>query len=123
MTCPRCHRSLEENERDESRFGNCPQCGGVWIDFEELDRIFEAAIGEGLPRPAASSRLPESGDSPLRCPRCEGGLVAVRSEEHIYSACIVCYGRWVDGSDLPEAGGLSRRIKKLFRKFVEGGKK
>ena len=120
MTCPRCDRSLQEFDKEGSRFGHCAECGGVWFDFDDLDRMVEAAIGEGLNRAVASGRHPVQEEAELRCPRCEGGLVKVTSGEYCYLACVVCYGRWVDGNDLPRDGGLSRRIKVLFRKIVEG---
>lgn len=123
MTCPRCDRGLEEIEREGSRFGHCQQCGGVWFDFDDLDRILDSAQEVAAERPASSGRIQEAERAPFRCPRCEGGLVGVRHDEYPYSACVVCYGRWVDGGDLPAGPRLSRRIKTLFKKFVEGGKK
>lgn len=122
MTCPRCQRALEEIEGEGSRFGHCQQCGGVWFDFDDLDRVLESAQELAKERPAASGKLSPPERTPLRCPRCEGGLVRVSQDEYAYSACIVCYGRWVDGGDLPAGPRLSRRIRTLFRKFVEGGK-
>lgn len=120
MTCPRCERSLQLVEKEETRFAHCAECGGIWFEFDDLDRMVEAAIGEGLNRAVPSGRHPAQEEADLRCPGCEGGLVKVARGEYPYLACVVCYGRWVDGNDLPRDGGLSRRIKGLFRKIVEG---
>ena len=120
MICPRCNRDLDEVTREDARFGHCAECGGVWFDFEDLDRMVEAAVGEGVGRESPSGRQPRQAQATLRCPRCEGGLVPVAQDAYPYLACVVCYGRWVDGGDLPQDGGLSRRLKVLFRKFVEG---
>ncbi len=120
MTCPRCDRALEDLYRDGARFGHCPQCGGVWFDFEFLDGIAESVRKARTPK---SGRLPGVDASPLRCPKCEGGLVGISQEKYPYHACIVGYGRWVDGGELPTGPRLSRRIQTLFRKFVEGGQR
>ena len=38
--CPRCGAALQEREHLHVRVDECPDCGGVWLDKNELD-IFE----------------------------------------------------------------------------------
>ena len=40
MRCPRCGGHLAERERGRVKVDVCPDCGGVWLDKNELD-IFE----------------------------------------------------------------------------------
>jgi Zn-finger nucleic acid-binding protein len=42
MTCPRCSNELRAQRREGVEIDVCPQCGGVWLDRGELDRLTQA---------------------------------------------------------------------------------
>ncbi len=97
------------------RVGRCPSCLGVWVPFSGIEliipRISDLAPEE--PVPAA----PEGGKG--KCPECGGNLVTVKSGEIRGAAartCLVCFGRWIDGSELSKLRkrGLLSRLLGLF---------
>ena len=42
MTCPRCTNELRAQNKDGIEIDVCRQCGGVWLDRGELDRLTDA---------------------------------------------------------------------------------
>jgi Zn-finger nucleic acid-binding protein len=42
MTCPRCSNELRAQNKDGIEIDVCRQCGGVWLDRGELDRLTAA---------------------------------------------------------------------------------
>src|SRR6185503_14942952 len=47
MKCPRCHNDLKENKLDDVSVDTCKQCGGIWLDSSELERLIKSE-GEGF---------------------------------------------------------------------------
>lgn len=41
MLCPKDKHQLEINHRQGIEIDYCPQCMGVWLDKDELDKIIE----------------------------------------------------------------------------------
>ena len=41
MKCPICNVDLVMSERQGFEVDYCPQCGGVWLDHREVDKIIE----------------------------------------------------------------------------------
>lgn len=123
MNCPRCNVPLAEARVEDVVLDRCGQCGGIWLDFAQLERVLSResrALRDLVPvgaRPIADS-------NDLTCPRCGDGLIRMRvpSEPVVYYACITCYGRWLDGSELGRLVGrpLSMKFEQLFQKLLGG---
>jgi hypothetical protein len=47
MKCPRCDGALKENQLDEVVVDTCKNCGGIWLDSSELERLV-GSEGEGF---------------------------------------------------------------------------
>jgi Zn-finger nucleic acid-binding protein len=65
MLCPVCKVTLVMTDRQGVEIDYCPQCGGVWLDRGELDKILErsaAQSGGGPPSAAAYAPLREQRD-------------------------------------------------------------
>lgn len=45
MYCPRCNVTLLLTERHGVQIDYCPQCRGIWLDRDELDKIIERSHG------------------------------------------------------------------------------
>ncbi len=41
MKCPKCNLSLSISDRQGIEIDYCPQCKGIWLDRNELDKIVE----------------------------------------------------------------------------------
>jgi Zn-finger nucleic acid-binding protein len=62
MKCPKCGANLAERKIHRVRFDQCGECGGVWLDWAELEMVSHispesvrgvlAALSRGIP-PAA----------------------------------------------------------------------
>jgi Zn-finger nucleic acid-binding protein len=123
MNCPRCRTPLTQTKVDEVAVDHCEACGGIWLDFAELDRLLtheSRALRDLLPKNAP----PRPDDqAPLACPRCSAPLIRMRAspEPVVYYACLTCYGRWLDGSEIPRIVGrpLTAKFEKLFQKLLD----
>jgi Zn-finger nucleic acid-binding protein len=123
MNCPRCTAALREAKVDEVVLDRCAGCGGIWLDFAQLDRVLSResrALKEILPQ--GPHHHPE-GEGPLSCPRCQGTLIRMRTSPDpvTYYACLTCYGRWLDGNELERIVGrpLTAKFERLFQRLLD----
>jgi Zn-finger nucleic acid-binding protein len=123
MDCPRCRRPLSRTLVDEVAFDRCGECGGLWLDFAQLDDVLareSRSLRELLPK----GRLVVPADAaPPACPRCSAPLIRMRAspEPLIYYACLTCYGHWLDGDQIERIVGrpLAAKFEKLFQRLLE----
>lgn len=108
---------------DDLVLDRCGECGGVWFDFAELERLLskETRTLRHL-LPDGEIKPQEEKDS-LPCPRCGGTLIRMRTSPGriIYYGCFTCYGRWLDGCVIERAAGRSlvTKYEKLFRQLFD----
>ncbi len=51
MKCPICNVELRTSDREGIEIDYCPQCGGIWLDGGELDKVIErSTLGSGADR-------------------------------------------------------------------------
>lgn len=50
MQCPRCNGALKEVTVEEVQIDSCGNCGGVWLDAGELERLRTRESGGWLTR-------------------------------------------------------------------------
>ena len=122
MKCPRDGTELSEVNVDEVILERCPKCSGMWFDFALLERVLSResrALKAVLP--GGDAREQEPVDA-LVCPHCEDALIRMHTadEEAIYYACLTCYGRWFDASELRRVVGrpLVVKFEKLFKQLL-----
>ena len=123
MNCPRCDTPLSEVKLEEVVLDRCMTCGGFWMDYTQLERILTRE-SSGLRELMNESGHAKSGEEkPITCPRCGAPLIKMRAtpEPVAYYACISCYGRWLDGSEMERIAGRSLAIKfeKLFKELLD----
>ncbi len=41
MNCPMCNVELRVSDRQGIEIDYCPQCGGIWLDHDELEKIID----------------------------------------------------------------------------------
>ncbi len=107
MNCPRCAVPLGDVTPDLKVSAvqglGCPQCTGVWLEQEDLDRLQEIVDVtwfelRHIPPPELQAEL-------LTCPRWRPArhLNKVQSERDrkvVLDACEHCHGVWLDGGEL-----------------------
>jgi len=94
MACPRCaESSLEELPLQYMgvTVDRCVQCGGVWFDGGELERVLEVAA-EGLTAPEGAPQ------SERLCPRCVEHMLTFEypGTRVKVDLCGKCHGLWLD---------------------------
>jgi Zn-finger nucleic acid-binding protein len=99
ITCPRCATALVAMPAPQSTQHTCTGCGGVWIEEEDLRRLFEELSLDPL-APLGPLELEEGS---LRCPRCRKAMAVERTHGAEPTAEIdVCpdHGAWFDRGEL-----------------------
>jgi Zn-finger nucleic acid-binding protein len=104
MDCPRCRKPLHSQRSGETEIDTCAECGGLFLDRGELNRI--APTGGDLEYSTLHGETFHHADCfpPADCPRCDGTtMVPVEFIVHtkiILDHCRSCEGFWLDGREL-----------------------
>jgi Zn-finger nucleic acid-binding protein len=125
MDCPRCSIDLTEIPGNESPLHRCSECGGIWVDSTDLNRILLHGNLPALSSIAGTANLEEMTGL---CPACQVDLTVVEGGEKrsmAYDTCESCGGVWID---LPEdeepaetitRAAADKQIVDFFRKFAK----
>lgn len=123
MDCPRCSVEMGEIPQDDSTMQRCPDCGGLWVDVADLNRML---LHGNLPALSAVGGYVNPDEIAGMCPACNVDLVAVEGGEKRslhYDTCESCGGIWIEG---PEEGEVAetatwkeaeREIVQFYRRF------
>ena len=100
MICPGCDHEMLVTVVEGIEFDMCPNCGGIWLDDEELEGLFGTVV----------------------CPKCKR-LMSVREMHGVeYDVCPGCGSVWLDRGELGtlverealKSGGRRSRISKFL---------
>jgi Zn-finger nucleic acid-binding protein len=93
----------------------CPECGGMFLDRGELNRVAAPTVGD-LEYSTVHSESFRHDDrfAPTSCPRCDG-VEMKKVEFNIYTGiildyCASCEGFWLDGEELTR---INEEVRKL----------
>jgi Zn-finger nucleic acid-binding protein len=99
MDCPRCSVELTEIKQDESTMNRCAECGGLWVDVTDLNKVL---LHANLPALSATAGVANPDEITGMCPACNVEMVVVEGGEKrslSYDTCESCGGIFVDGED------------------------
>lgn len=102
MDCPRCSVELSAITQDESAINRCSECGGLWVDGTDLNKIL---LHNNLPALTSIGGQINVDELAGMCPACNVDLVVVEGGEKLslhYDTCESCGGIWVEGEDADE---------------------
>jgi Zn-finger nucleic acid-binding protein len=102
MDCPRCSVELAAITQDESSINRCSECGGLWVDGTDLNKIL---LHNNLPALTSIGGQINVEELAGMCPACNVDLVVVQGGERLglhYDTCESCGGLWVEGEDVEE---------------------
>jgi Zn-finger nucleic acid-binding protein len=125
MDCPRCSVEVTELAQGDSTMQRCPDCGGLWIDVSDLNKML---LHSNLPALPALGGFVNVDEMAGMCPACQVDLVVVEGGERRsvhYDTCESCGGIWVEGPDedeIPEAidwDQATKQIVGVFRRFAK----
>jgi len=106
MNCLVCrNKRLKSEQITGVKIDRCPECGGIWLDMLELEKLLRP-LGDELRQrdrsvPADGPDTPES--QRHACPRCKGTYLIklnhLAGKDVIIDSCTVCFGNWLDGGE------------------------
>jgi Zn-finger nucleic acid-binding protein len=123
MDCPRDSVEMTELTAGEDRvLYRCSECGGLWLDVADLNRILlhaGLATLEGM----AGRANPEMDAG--ECPVDNVGLLAIESQHKrnplVYETCESCGGIWLESNDFDSEGesaqDMVNGIVDFFREY------
>ena len=127
MNCPVCERPIVALELNDIEVDHCLNCGGVWLDPDEMDLLLEGSPGREEIR---DNMHPDDGggEKVLSCPLCSKKMEKLRVERAggwlRIDRCVTGDGTWLDGgelhalvalSDFPAAHRIHEFLKAVFR--------
>jgi Zn-finger nucleic acid-binding protein len=124
MDCPRCTVEMSEITRDEGTLQRCADCGGLWVDVTDLNKILLHANLQAL---SALGGFVNADEITGMCPACNVDMVVVEGGERrsvSYDTCESCGGIWVDGDEDDPAAELDwnaaeKQIVVFFKAFAK----
>ncbi len=125
MDCPRCSVELTEIAGDDGAIQRCSECGGLWVDVADVNRMLLHANLSAL---SALGGFVNADEIAGQCPACQVDLVAVEGGERRslhYDTCESCGGIWVEGpddDDIAESidwGAAEGEIVAFYRRFAK----
>ena len=120
MNCPSCDVEMADLEGDGTTLRKCGDCGGLWIDVADLNRVLlhnnlpglETLGGRANPEALAG-----------QCPDCQVDLVSVEGgpRTHLlhYDLCESCGGIFLESEfkDASDGKTALREIIDFFKSF------
>src|SRR5437763_337864 len=105
MDCPRDNTEMSELTDGEERvLFRCAECGGLWLDVADLNRIL---LHAGLPTLEAMGGRANPESDAGECPVDNVALLAVESAHKrnplVYETCESCGGIWLGSAPQPLA--------------------
>ncbi len=125
MDCPRCSVEVTEIAGEDSAIQRCSECGGLWVDVADLNKLL---LHANLPALSALGGYVNPDEIAGMCPVCQVDLVAVEGGDKRslhYDSCESCGGIWLEGPDEDEVPaekdfkGATQDIVGFFRRFAK----
>jgi Zn-finger nucleic acid-binding protein len=124
MDCPRCSVEMSEITRDEGTLQRCADCGGLWVDVTDLNKVL---LHANLPALSALGGYVNVDEITGMCPACNVDMVVVEGGERrsvSYDTCESCGGIWVDSDEDEPAAQIEwpvaeKQIVRFFKRFAK----
>ena len=112
--CVKCDAILDRGTYAGVDLDLCPECGGLWLDAGEIERIGKGSVVEieELKRSLLGNPFaqPATSAAPESCPACSAALKEVVMGPVHVDFCRSCGGMWLDRGEL-EAGVAAAKGK------------
>ena len=122
MNCPKCAFALTPKYyKGMIEVDYCPNCRGMWLDFDELDRLEDVAFDDDQYK---GSLIHHQAPTGFPCPHCAASLQEF--EYRLYNLrldyCAIKHGFWLDaGEDERVLEIMRRRSSDIQRKLDAEG--
>lgn len=124
LNCPRDNQPLEIRDVHGASVEVCPQCGGMYLERGELNRITEPTEGDiEFSTVDLDSFQHEDGYGPIRCPK-DAAVEMAKVEFNIYTNIILdycreCHGFWIDARELARINDEVRDLNQADREVED----
>lgn len=121
MDCPSCAVELAELEGEDSTLRKCGECGGLWIDLADLNRLL---LHNNLPGLESIGGRVNAETLTGQCPECQVDLVTVeggdRNHPLKYDTCESCGGIFIESEfkEISDPAAAKREIVAFFKRFA-----
>jgi Zn-finger nucleic acid-binding protein len=121
MDCPGCNLEMADLEKgDEKTVRKCSQCGGLWLDVADLNRLL---LHNNLPGLESLGGKVDPEAPTGQCPECQVDLICIKGGDRhhplSYDTCESCGGIFLE-SEVKEAGDpqqIFSEIVAFFKQF------
>ena len=126
MECPSCGVDMTDLEGEDQTLRKCSECGGLWVDVSDLNRML---LHHNLPGLESIGGKVDSEAMCGQCPSCQVDLVRVTGGEknnpQSYDTCESCGGIFLEAefSDVVDYANAKKDIIDFFTRFANKGKK
>jgi Zn-finger nucleic acid-binding protein len=120
MECPSCSVAMADLEGDGTAVRKCGECGGLWIDVADLNRVL---LHHNLPGLDSWGGKLDAEAMTGQCPECQVDLVRIRGGDRntplSYDTCESCGGIFLESEfkDAPDIEVAFREIVGFFQRF------
>jgi len=105
MKCLNCRTEMTNNlvqtRKDRMSYDMCEDCGSLWLDAGELDKmVFQV---DGSVEVCSKDKVEDDSGPGKDCPRCDGTTldkVSFVGSNLFLDRCANCQGFWLDGGEL-----------------------
>jgi Zn-finger nucleic acid-binding protein len=126
MNCPSCNVEMADLEGEDSTVRKCGECGGLWIDVSDLNRVL---LHHNLPGLESLGGKMDPEALTGQCPECLVDLVRIngggRDHPLSYDTCESCGGTFLE-SEFQDATDIKvayDEIVDFFNRFATKKKK
>jgi Zn-finger nucleic acid-binding protein len=126
MDCPSCGVEMASLEGEDQTLRKCGECGGLWVDVADLNRLL---LHNNLPGLETLGGKVEPDTLSGQCSECQVDLVRVvggdRSHPLSYDTCESCGGAFLESEfkDASDFKGAMKEIIDFFKAFSARPKK
>ncbi|HLL54976.1 MAG TPA: zf-TFIIB domain-containing protein [Myxococcaceae bacterium] len=120
MNCPACSVEMSDLEGDETTLRKCSECGGLWIDVSDLNRVL---LHHNLPGLESLGGKVDAEALTGQCPECLVDLVRItggdRHHPLSYDTCESCGGTFLESefADATDSKVAIQEIVDFFKAF------
>ena len=127
MDCPGCGVEMVDLEGDDQTLRKCGECGGLWVDVADLNRML---LHANMPTLEHLGGKVNALELTGQCPECHVDMVQVEGgdRKHVldYDTCESCGGVFLESEfkDIKEHEAAKAEILEFFSNFSSrSGKK
>lgn len=120
MECPSCNAEMADLEGDGTTLRKCSECGGLWIDVADLNRVL---LHNNLPGLESLGGKVDAEALTGQCPECLVDLVRItggdRHHPLSYDTCESCGGTFLESEfkETSDAKAAFQEIVGFFKGF------